>query len=188
MLSMGRKGRWIWLVLIGSLALNAGVGATFGVRSYRRFGHEERHDGRGRRDHSMRLMEQLNLTPEQTKQVEASRTRMKENIDQLRSELKGESEASADLMAAVETDAEAIDAQLSKLAGGRQQMLHAIVEHYLDVKAVLAPEQQEEFAKVIRRVLSRGGPGGKHKGDPRGSRSRGADKESPDASPKPGGG
>ena len=187
MLSMGRKGKWIWLVLIGSLAFNAGVGATFGLRGYRGRGPGDRHDGSGRRDHSTRLMEQLNLTPDQTKQVEASRTRMKEDIDRARSELKTEGEALADLMAAAETDAEAIDAQVNTIAEGRQQMLHTIVEHFLEVKAVLAPEQQEEFAKMIRKVLSRGGPGRKHKGDHRGPRSRGSDQDNPDPSQKTGG-
>jgi Spy/CpxP family protein refolding chaperone len=187
MLSMGRRERWIWLVLIGSLAFNAGVGATFGVKSYRRSGDDQRRDGRGRRDHSTRLMEQLNLTAEQTERVEASRARMKEIIDPAKAQLKREGEALADLMAASETDLEAIDRQLNQLAVGRKDMLHAIVEHFLEVKAVLAPEQQEEFAKVIRKVLSYGGSGRMHKGDHRGSESRGPGPDDSGASEKTGG-
>ena len=55
-----------WIVLIGSLAFNAGFGTTFGVRAFRHSDPDDelfsKHD----------LHQQLNLTPAQELQMEAS--------------------------------------------------------------------------------------------------------------------
>ena len=125
---MSREG-WsrtsLWLILIASLAFNAGVGVTFGVLTYRQYatprdsergprerGKEPGECGRGRC--LARLIEKLDLTPEQAAQVGAAEEKMREGIHELRRELKKEDQALAELMSAPQPDREAVTAQLDK--------------------------------------------------------------------------
>ena len=147
------------LLLIVSLAFNIGVGVTFGVMAYRNLTTPRRPhrpgDGPGR-FHSLK---ELNLTPEQESQMKAAREKMIGRAHELRRAVKEEHKVLTDLMAAPEPDREAIEEQLSKIAVVRQQLDRHVVEHFLDVRGFLDPDQQEAFNKTIRRAFSRGGPG-----------------------------
>jgi Spy/CpxP family protein refolding chaperone len=171
----------LWLLLIASLAFNAGVGVTFGVLTYRQYAAPDegerapRESRRGPRERGhgrclARLIEKLDLTPEQAAQVRTAEEKMREDIHALRRELKNEDEALAELMSAPQPDREAVAAQLDRIALLRGTMQKQVVEHYLDMKKLLGPDQQEELNKMIRRVFSRGGPGGGGPGGPRGLR------------------
>jgi Spy/CpxP family protein refolding chaperone len=183
---MSREG-WsrtsLWLILIASLAFNAGVGVTFGVLAYRQYaaprdserGPREREKEPGERGRGRclaRLIEKLDLTPEQAAQLETAEEKMRQGIRELRRESRKENEALAELMSAPDPDREAIAAQLASIASLRGTMQEQVVEHYLDMKKLLGPDQQEELNKMIRRVFSRGGPGGGGPSGPRGPHHR----------------
>ena len=185
MFRTGWSRKSVWLLLIASLAFNAGVGVTFAVLSYREHAEPGRDEGdrpgpreRGPGPHLRGLVEQLDLTPDQAEQVQAAEETMLERVHELRRSLRQESEALAELMAAPQPDRQAIAARLGAIASAREQMQGHLVEHYLDVKELLDPDQSELFNETIRRVFSRGGPGrggpgrGGH-GGPRGPHSRG---------------
>ena len=150
-------GKGIWLVLIGSLAFNAGMGTTFGVRAYNHhYGkpwgppHQRRHQA---------FLDRFNLTPEQMVEVTEDGEKTHAEMIDLHQAMADESTALADLMVAVEPDREAIAAKLDKLAEMHREKQQQIVEHFLRFGELLNDEQREEFELAIRDVVVRFGAG-----------------------------
>ncbi|MHC4698174.1 MAG: Spy/CpxP family protein refolding chaperone [Planctomycetota bacterium] len=163
-------GKGIWLVLISSLAFNAGMGTTFGVRAYNR--HYGRPWGPPHKCRHRAFLERLNLRPDQLGQVEAEGEALHAEMRGLHRTLADESAALADLLVAVEPDREAIAAQLDKLADMHKEKQQQVVEHFLRLNELLNDDQREAFAHEIRRIFMRSGKGppggGRHHGLHRG--------------------
>ena len=172
--------RWLVLVCVASLAFNAGVGATVGVRTYRRLvgpgrefqgkpqgespgearGWGRRGDrgargeyGRGQRE--SRLHQALGLSQDQAESLRLARKTMFENVGALRGVLRDENRALSDLIAAPKPDRVAIDAQLGRIASLRAEIDLRVVEHFLGIKEILEPEQHEAFNEVVHRAFNR---------------------------------
>lgn len=144
-----------WLVLIASLAFNAGFGTTFGVRAFRHSDADDEHFAK----HD--LHQQLNLTPAQELQMEASGQELFAQVDELHQELYAETELLADLITAADPDRAAISAQQDKVSALRREFKGCFVDHLLEVKALLSQQQKETFNELIRRhVFQRRGHGG----------------------------
>lgn len=158
------------IVLIASLALNAGVGATFGVRALT--GHERDEPKHGpRRDHS--LVKMLDLPPEAAEAVRVQEDRLFDDIGAIRDQLRPEQEALTALMTAAAPDREAVRAKLDEIGALRHEMTVRLVEHMLDVRATLDPSQREKLDEFIQRRFERHGPGGPGDGPPWKDRRRG---------------
>ena len=146
-----------WLLLIISLAFNAGFGATFGVRTYRQC------CGDGGQDPTpalLTLRERLNLTVEQETQMQAAKDKLLLQVEEVRRELTTERETLAELLAAADPDRAAIVLQLNRIAGFQQELQQQVVEHLLEEKELLGPDQREAFNEIIRRrVCPYGGRG-----------------------------
>lgn len=169
MSSAGLNRKAVWLALIASLAFNAGVGTTFGVRTYRKYRSPcPQRDHQPCRDGPCRFgsLGMLDLTPEQHAQMKAARGKMMESGCEVRHEVREQIEVLTELMAASDPDREAIAAQVSKIARLREQLDRRMVEHFLDAKHMLDPDQQGAFNELIRRAFSRGGPGRAGHGGP----------------------
>lgn len=140
----------LWLLVIVSLAFNVGFGTTFGVRTYRHHGRGGEHGNSSAR---RSLHEALNLSTEQTAQMDAAREKLLGQVDELRQQLGVESEALAELVTADEPDSAAMAAQLDSVASLRRQIQQRVLEHFLEVKELLRPDQREAFDEVIRRHI-----------------------------------
>ncbi len=147
------------LLLIVSLAFNIGVGVTFGVMAYRNLTTPRRPHGPGDGPGRFHSLRDLELSPEQETQMKAAREKMIERVHELRRAVREENRVLTELMTAPEPDREAIAGQVGRITAARQQMDRHVVEHFLDVRGLLDPDQQEAFNKTIRRAFSRGGPG-----------------------------
>jgi Spy/CpxP family protein refolding chaperone len=172
--------------LIASLAFNVGVGVTFGVQAYHKYATPDRPDaprrgrGLGHGPRRMHGLEKLNLTPEQQAHMEAARDSFFVRVRELRRTVREQHEALTELMSPAEPDREAIAVQIDEISRLRAEMDWSVVEHFLDMKQLLDPEQHEAFNDMIHRAFSRGGPGhgpfgghgGRHKGP--GHKRRGA--------------
>jgi len=157
--------RWLLLALMASLALNAGVGATVGVQAYRQRCHDPGQRRGGPR--GQHLIEALGLSAEQSEQVKTGRERMRAAFGELRPQMREADGALAELLAAPEPDREAIAEQMARIGSLQARKLECVVEHFLEIKALLEPEQQEAYNDVIRRRLlshDKRGPGfgGRH--------------------------
>ena len=146
-----RRPTWhrngLWLLLIVSLAFNAGFGTTFGVRTYRR------HCGGGAGEPGTAyrgLAESLNLTPEQAAQMKAAKEELLRQVDAVRQELTVERDALAELLAAAEPDRAEIAARLERIGALRQRVQRTVVDHILHEKGLLNPEQASAYSETIR--------------------------------------
>ena len=147
----------LWLLVLVSLAFNVGFGTTFGVRTYR---HYCRAGGDGNGNARRSLQEALNLSPEQTAQMDDARAKLLLQVDELRQQLSVEREALAELVTAGEPDSAAMATQLDSVASLRREIQRRVLEHLLEMKKLLRPEQREAFDEVIRRhIFPRNGHG-----------------------------
>ena len=151
------QGRILWLVLIASLAFNAGVGSTFGVRAYHRFVEPARFGRPGGPPHGPRLLHALNLTEEQQVFLRNERGKLRERHHEVFQKIQMETDVLGDLLTSSEPDPGAIQSQLQKLAEFRQRLESDLVEHLLEVRRMLQPAQHEAFDEVICHTLHRGG-------------------------------
>ena len=156
--------KWHWILLIGSLAFNAGVGTTFGVRAYTR--HAEPFWRPGPRHSPDEFLRRLNLRPDQMAKVEAEGQTLRTQMKDLHRAFREESAALADLLLADDPDRDAIAAQLDKLAQMHRTKQEQVVEHVLRFSELLDDDQRPAFEGSIRRIIRRcgfGPPGfGKH--------------------------
>ena len=162
---LGRKS--IWLVLIASLAMNAGVGATFGVRAYENY--RGPCEAPGPRTHG-RLTEILGLTPEQADRMMTDRRELMESMVEVRSDLRDAHEGLTGLISTDQPDREAVASQIDRIALLRGQLQHRLVGHFMDVREQLRPDQREAFDTMMRRHMfppsghGRPGMNGQHRG------------------------
>ena len=156
------NGKAKTLLLIVSLAFNFGVCVALAVqqrgeeRWKPRFG-----DGRHHREW---LSNRLNLSADQTAVVAASKEKLFEGLRGLRSEMVAESEMLADLLIAPEPDMDAVSAQVEKVAAIRNRIQWRMIDHFLNIRETLQPEQLEAFKGFVRRHISGPGRGGRFGG------------------------
>lgn len=185
MLIPGLNPKVVWLTLIASLAFNAGMGTTLGVRSYRQHCADS---GRRGGPHRGAWMDKLNLTDEQSEQMKAARQELMETIGADRRQIREANKALSELMTADDPDRDAIGTQLDSIASARRQMQQHLVDHMLRIKAGLEPEQREAFNDVMLRRMFMF-DGGRHgRGGPRGHRGERGERgwHGPDQSPERG--
>ena len=149
--------KWYWLVLVGSLAFNAGVGTTFGVRAYNR--HTELFGPRGPRHGPRKFLEHMNLRPEQIAKIEAEGETLHTQMRELHQAFREESAVLADLLLEQKPDRDAIAAQLDKLAEMHRTKQEQVVEHVLRFSELLDDDQRPAFEGSIRQIIRRCGFG-----------------------------
>jgi len=186
-----RRYRILWLVLVASLAFNAGVGAAVGVRAYNSYTEHATSEGRSKPQRELRILDHLDLTEDQRAELHAAREELHAKHQELRAAIRAETDVLADALQSTQPDRDAIDLQIRRLGELREQMDRDLVDHFIDIRLMLSPDQHEAFDEVIRHALHRGGKGHRRPGGPRGLH-RGPEKEfgkmrhpGDDASPAP---
>lgn len=158
MMSQAWRQRVLWFVLLASLAFNAGVGATVGVKAYRQYA-EKPPEGEFPPPPRMR---DLQLTIEQRDELRTERQNLRRRQRALHETIRMETDALADLLTVEQPDRQAIADQLDKLGEYRAQMDQELVEHFLKIRSMLHPAQFEVFDRIVRHALHHGdrrGPG-----------------------------
>lgn len=151
-----RKGAF-GIVLLASLAFNAGLGVTFGVRAYNRTsqpsqpcdrrggGDRTGGDRPGGGDREGDFFEALHLTDEQRAQFKTDREQLMQSLSPFFDQLRSASKAVTDLMSAEEPDRQAIATQLDQVAAIRRQMQQTVIESVLQSMSHLDAEQRKVF-------------------------------------------
>lgn len=170
------------VILIVSLAFNAGVGVTAGVRSYQdRCERQERsHRGRG-----FNLLEGLNLRADQIEPMQAAQETMSTELREMHRTIRDEQAVLTELLLAVEPDQAAIADRITEISALKEGVHRRMVDHLLEIKAGLDGEQVEAFNEVLARRMARwhGGRDGRggHRRGPRGEyQHRRQDSRAPD--------
>lgn len=111
--------------------------------------------GRGGRGQKLdKLMQELDLTPEQSQQVEAIQEESKEIAEDLKEQMRSQREEMKSLMAS-DADAEEIRAQYQEAQSLRQELGNNRFETMLRVREVLTSEQRAEMAELIEQHRGR---------------------------------
>ncbi|MHC4445209.1 MAG: periplasmic heavy metal sensor [Planctomycetota bacterium] len=149
----------LWAILTISLAFNIGFISTFVVRTFDR---RRPHHQPPKRHEFRPLHERLDMTPAEQKAMRVGQDKLFQDMEEFRRTLIDGQRRLAELVTASEPDSEAIDLQLEKIASIQKQAQGRLIEHLLEQKSSLTPEQQESFNEFIRhdllRHISGGGP------------------------------
>lgn len=104
--------------------------------------------------------EELKLDADQRGRMMSSRDRFLANIDRIGNSIIALHAELIDAIAADPADRTAIDARLGEIRTQQQSMQKAVVDHLLEDKVILRPDQYEQFFSILkRRIRSQGMPG-----------------------------
>jgi len=154
---MWKKMKTLILILIFSVALNTAFGAMWAV--HRLPGHlgytGHKGDSHTKSCVSCPLHRKLGTSEKQWQEIEPRLVEFKTScqaicreIDQLRKEL-------IDLIAAPQTDFEAIRAKQDEILAGQRRMQELLISHLLTEKEMLTPQQQKTLFDMIQKQGTR---------------------------------
>jgi Spy/CpxP family protein refolding chaperone len=152
-----------WWLLIISIAFNLGFGATYGAKTYGPgAGPAPRGAGLGGGAMSMvYLDENLDLTPAQEAQFRLINEALFTEIETLRQELREARIALSQLLGESQLDPNAVTGRLDAISATQREAQELVVDHLLQEKRLLRPDQIEAFNEVIKtRVCPGYGMGG----------------------------
>ncbi|AFZ34122.1 protein of unknown function Spy-related protein [Stanieria cyanosphaera PCC 7437] len=105
----------------------------------------------------MRLFEQLNLTPEQSEQIETIKQNSQADHETLREELRQAKDQMRSLLASSDTSVEQLRQQQQQVQNLEQQLKNQKFETMLQMREVLTPEQLTQMADLIEQHHQRRG-------------------------------
>jgi Spy/CpxP family protein refolding chaperone len=150
---MWKKMKTVIVILIFSVALNAAFGAMWAIHRLPAhlgcIGHKG--DLHAKSCISCPLHRKLGTSEKQWQEIEPRLVKFKtasqaicRELNQLRKEL-------IDLIAAPQTDLEAIRAKQDEILAGQRRMQELLISHLLAEKEVLTPQQQKSLFDMIRK-------------------------------------
>jgi Spy/CpxP family protein refolding chaperone len=150
---MWKKMKTVIVILVFSVALNAAFGAMWAIHRLPAHlgctGHKG--DSHAKSGVSCPLHRVLGTSEKQWQEIEPRLVKFKANsqaicreVSQLRKEL-------IDLIAAPQTDLEAIRAKQDEILAGQRRMQELLISHLLTEKDVLTPEQRKSLFDMIKK-------------------------------------
>ncbi len=101
----------------------------------------------------------IELTPDQKKQVEEIRKGFLPEVAGVRQVLRQKRLELSELLFAESPDSQAIEAKSVEISNLQRDMEKKVIDHILEEKALLSPEQKKQFQEVIRGEFEGGGLG-----------------------------
>lgn len=132
-----------------AMALQPEVNPTQETNSMRHIAQGFKHGGKGNPGEKMdRVLQQLDLTPEQSQQISSIRQESETVTEDLHQQLETKHQEMKDLMMS-DADADTIRAQFQETQNLRQQMGNNRFETMLGIREVLTSEQRAELAELM---------------------------------------
>jgi Spy/CpxP family protein refolding chaperone len=147
------RNRWVTMILILSLAINA---AVLAVAGYNYFGSSSQptsaagHSPEG--DHH--FYEKLGLTPAQMAKMTPVATTFHESLINLHSEMDEKKDAMISLLGGEDVASARIEALRIEMAAIQDDIQKTVIAHVHDVKEILDPNQRERFFDLLRRSMT----------------------------------
>jgi Spy/CpxP family protein refolding chaperone len=94
------------------------------------------------------IFRELNLSPEQTRQIQAIRDRYQGQLEQHKRAMRQEQQQLRSLMAG-NASTEQIREQFRQLQAARQTLSEVQFNSFLEIRAVLTPQQRRKFAEIM---------------------------------------
>jgi Spy/CpxP family protein refolding chaperone len=148
------KNKWISMILVLSLAMNAAVLAVAGYGYYSNSSRPTAaagHPSEG--DHH--FYEMLGLTPAQLKKMTPLAASFHERLKSLHSGMDEKKAAMIGLLADENAAPNRIEALRKEMAAIQDQIQKTVIAHVLAVKAALDSDQQERFFGLLRQSMTR---------------------------------
>jgi Spy/CpxP family protein refolding chaperone len=139
---MSKLKQFLSGVAVGGLAVG---GAVFGLKQ--------------RKPAPRGYLDLIDLTTDQRCKVEAIREGFLPRVAGIRAALKERRMELADLLFARELDRDKVHAMVEEIAAHQRQLEEAVIEHIIEENALLTPEQQRQFHRVIVGQFRGGGLG-----------------------------
>lgn len=127
--------------------------SALGTIAYHRFSHRgERHheNQHGRRDF---LHRELALSDTQAEQMKVLKESFHSDANPIRTVLRTKREQLLQLLTAAESDRAKIGSVQSEIDSLQAELQKLVIDHLLDEKRILTPEQQSRFFSIIRERL-----------------------------------
>jgi len=104
--------------------------------------------------------EDLDLSGDQRARMEAGRDRFLKALDEIREKIIARHLELMDLIAADPTDRQAMEAKFQEIRSLQQLMQGNVMDHLLEDKQILTPEQRAKFFALLKaRIRAQGAPG-----------------------------
>lgn len=117
-------------------------------------GSEQPMRGRGRDD----LLQQLNLTPEQTRQIAEIRQRSKGKMQQTRQNLRQARQELNQMIGSQQASDRDIQEKFRQVQNLQQDMSNLRMENLIAIRRVLTPEQRQQYATLMQQRRQQRGP------------------------------
>lgn len=147
---MGKKIKTA--ILIFSIALNAGFVTTWAVYALpTHFGHTgPKADSNAESCVSCTLHRQLGMSEEQWQQIKPRLAEFKTSCQAICRQVNQVCKEIIDLLAAPQTDFEAIRAKQDEILAGQRRMTELVISQLLAEKQLLTPQQQKSLFDILR--------------------------------------
>ena len=148
------RNRWVTMILVLSLAMNA---AVLAVAGYNYYGSSSQpttaagHSPEG--DHH--FYEKLELTPAQLAKMPPMAATFHESLKSLHSEIDEKKDALINLLGGEDVAATRIEVLRKEMAAIQDGIQKTVIAHVLDVKEILDSSQRERFFDLLRRSMTR---------------------------------
>ncbi len=152
-----RYSNAFWVLLLASLAFNLGIGVTFGIK--RTVDDKPACRKPDKRPHHKRMFERLDLTEAQQEELKDSRKKLRSELRGLHDSMMEDLQALVELMMADAVDEEALDAKVAAIEVCRTEVHRLLIDHLLELKENLEPEQREALREFVESSMKRGGFG-----------------------------
>ncbi len=129
---------WMGFLLAGSLCLNVGFLAAYGVQWYRH-GHRSRSDW------------EASFPPEVRTRLDANYEHFRERLAPMQAQVAAERARLLDLLASENPSPAAIADQQARIVTMVDRVVRLVTQHLMDQKRLLTPDQQRLFFDHIRR-------------------------------------
>jgi Spy/CpxP family protein refolding chaperone len=148
------QNRWISMVLIVSVAMNA---AFIAVAGYGYFRNRSMH-AKGASHllrHGHHHYEALELTQTQLKEMAPIATLFHEQLDHLHDDMEIKKKAMINVLRDEKPGEKQVDALRKEMAAIQDRIQATVIAHILDVKAILDSGQQEHFFELLNESMSK---------------------------------
>lgn len=151
--------KWLIIVLVFSVAVNVAALVTIGIQWSRHSGKYHPLSGPPFSEkHSEMLHRRLDLSEDQIQKVKETQDRFAEEMETMQNGLRTKREALFRQLRAPEPDRTEIDTLLVEIAALQANVERNVVNHLLEMKDVLTPEQRKKLLSLIDRRFRDHGP------------------------------
>jgi len=155
------KKKLLILCLTFSVAINIGVLGSAGY-SWLKISGEERPHQEEKHSPMSFLGKELSLSQSQAREMESLRKALEPKMEEIREELRDKRVQLVNLLMEAEADLEKINIQLNEIESLQTELQKLVIDHLLQEKKILSPEQQKKFFSIISKRLC---PEGRHQGE-----------------------